>query len=522
MQLQLRLVIAGLFLALIAGSRVASARTPRKFVDAEKEFQMEFGPTFADCSQAEISEAIVRMAEQLPVGGAIDLPRSVSCGILDFRRVADRVQVTGGHDGAIILGGGQSGLELMFSSLEEEIRPGLRRPPARIDPDRVDRWVAANDFRDVQIFGAATAPATDLLAIFNQGGIKIASDVRHCAWIAGENAFGAHTVTADARLDDSLLLWFGINWPFQDYNQHWNPKNAGRDWVKTNAQLYFNLHGGGTGTRLYEMIETSYGNPGPTAVFENCNGLAAYHGSTERASSQGPGVYYLKNCVGMQLGLRGINAFGVNNGDPRAADANRDITIEGGQGNILYAMRTWSNANEVSLWNSDPKLQLWEVASQYGQQGTENAFRFAVTPYYGRPTPEYLAKLNLPALARDLRTPRAEDENRRESCGLAEPELGGTIDRETENGTAHGCAFQRTRRSNVNGRHDRSYATPSRGGDDSGAAARSGRECSSDASADRLHPSRKFRWRVAPSGRRSDREDAERRRVFTSPVWHES
>lgn len=91
--------------------------------------------------------------------------------------------------------------------------------------------------------------------------------------------------------------------------------------MKSNTQLHFNLHGGGQGTRLYEMIETSYGNPGPTAVFENAKGLAIYHGSTERGSSQGPGVYHLKNCEGVQLGLRGINAFGSNNGDPRNADA---------------------------------------------------------------------------------------------------------------------------------------------------------------------------------------------------------
>ncbi len=393
--------------ALVVG-QVTLPQVAPKFIDTDRALAAEFGTSLGRASQTDISAAIVALAERLPVGGAIELPRNVACGRLDFRRVADGVQITGGHGGAIVLGGGQSRLQIMFSSLDEEVLSGLSRPPARIDPSRADQQLAAREFSDVRIFGAAESPASDLFAMFNRGSIKISHDVDHCAWIAGEGAFGRRTVTADAKVDNSLFLWFGINWPFADYNQHWNPKNASRDWVKENAQLDFNLHGGGEGTRIYEMIETNYGNPGPSAVFEDCQGTAIFHGSTERGSAQGPGVYYLKNCKGVQLGLRGINAFGVNNGDPRAADANRDITIEGGKGNILYAMRTWSNSNEVSLWNSDPELQLWEVASQYGQQGTAGAFRFAVTPYYGRPTPDYLAKLNLPTMAKEIFQRRAQ------------------------------------------------------------------------------------------------------------------
>ena len=41
------------------------------------------------------------------------------------------------------------------------------------------------------------APASDLLAMACTGGIKINADVRHCAWIAGDNAFGTKGVTAD-------------------------------------------------------------------------------------------------------------------------------------------------------------------------------------------------------------------------------------------------------------------------------------------------------------------------------------
>ena len=376
----------------------------RAFIDAERELARRFGPDWQLLPQNEIGYALVQLAESLPVGGAIDLPRSVACGTLDFRRVADGVQITGGRGGAVIFGGGQSGLELMYSALDQEILPGVTRSPTRIDASRGDRQWAAAEFKDIQIM-EASKPASNLFALFNRGAIQIQTDVTNCAWIAGENAFGRKTVTANARVDDSLFLWFGVNWPFADYNAHWDPKNAQRDWLE-NAQFWFNCKGGGQGTRIYEMIETSYGNPGPTVVFENVRGMAVYHGSTERASSQGPGVYYLKNCEGMQLGLRGINAFGGNNGDPRNADANRDITIEGGRGNIIYMQRNWSNANEVSLWNSDPALQLWGVCSQYGQHGTEDAFRFATTPYYGRPTAEYLAKLDLKAIAEEIHSRR--------------------------------------------------------------------------------------------------------------------
>ena len=385
------------------------AQGAKAFLDAERELALRFGESWSAISQREISSALVEMAESLPVGGAIDLPRAVPSGVLDFRRVADRVQVTGGRDGSVIFGSGQQGIELMFSQLDQEIAPGLRRDLTKRDPFRADAQLAAREwtFKDGAAFGEKLAPMSDYLALFCSGGIRIKADVKNCAWICGDNAFGNHTVTAEARVDDSLFLWFGLNWPFQNFNAHWNPANKDRDWVKEGAQMHFDLKGGGTGTRLYEMIETNYGNPGPGVILENARGLTLMHGSTERGSAQGPGVYWLKNCEGTLLGLRGINAFGGNTGDMRQADANRDLTIDGGKGNVLYAMRTWSNANEVSLVNSDPALQLWCIGSQYGHRGTENALRFAVTPYYNRPTAEFLKTFDVKAHAQAIFDKRA-------------------------------------------------------------------------------------------------------------------
>lgn len=394
-------------LALLLCTSAVAAGEPA-FLDAEVELAARFGPRWEREPQEHVSRAIVEMAETLPVGGAIDLPYSVPCGTLDFRSIADGVQVTGGWGGTLVLGRGQSGIQILASRLDQVVDEGVDRPLRKLQPGRTAGLLSAahGGFEKVQVFGDRSEPASNLFSLFTRGGIHIKQDVKNCAWICGENAFGRRTVTAEARVDDSLFLWFGINWPFQDYNAHWNPKNAGKDWT-VNAQMWFDLKGGGRGTRLYEMIETSYGNPGPTAVFQNCNGLAVYHGSTERASSQGPGVYWLKNCEGMQLGLRGINAFGGNYGDPRNADAARDLTVEGGKGNVLHAMRTWSNANEISLWNSDPELQQWMVASQYGQKGVENTLRFAVTPYFGRPTPRFLETFDAKAAAEALHQKRS-------------------------------------------------------------------------------------------------------------------
>ncbi len=377
------------------------------FIDTERALAMRFGAGWQTISQPELSAAITELAESLPVSGAIDLPRSVPSGLLDFRRVADGVQVTGGRDGTVIFGSGQHGLALMFSQLNQEIAPGVTRPFAKLDPLRPDTQLAAKEwtFKDVKVWGDSPPPMSDYLALFCSGGIRIKADVKNCAWICGDNAFGDHVVTAEARVDDSLFLWFGLNWPFRDYNAHWTDPKA--DWVKRGTQMHFDLKGGGTGTRLYHMVETNYGNPGVGVLLENTKGLTLMHGSTERSSAQGPGVYWLKNCENTLLGLRGINGFGSNGGDPRNADANRDITIEGGKGNTLYAMRTWSNSNEISIWNSDPALQLWCVGSQYGATGVENALRFAFTPYYNRPTPEFLAKFDVQARAQAIYDKRA-------------------------------------------------------------------------------------------------------------------
>ena len=383
----------------------AAAGTPL-FLEAERDLRARFGGHWSHQSQRVLSAAIEEMTCALPVGGALDLG-DVACGTLDLRGIADGVQITGGRAGAVVFGSGQHGISLLFSKLDQRIEAGVPRAFTKLDPARADRQFAAKDwvFKDGAMFGSKLTPMSDYLALFCSGGIRIKSDVRNCAWICGDNAFGDHVVTAEARVDDSLFLWFGINWPFRDFNAHWTDKTT--DWVKRGAQMHFDLKGGGAGTRLYEMIETNYGNPGPGVILENARGLAMMHGSTERSSAQGPGVYWLKNCEDVLLGLRGINAFGSNGGDVRIADANRDITIEGGRGSKLYAMRTWSNANEVSLWNSDPQLQQWCVASQYGQHGVAGTLRCAVTPYYNRPTAEWLSAFDVKAHAQAIYDKRA-------------------------------------------------------------------------------------------------------------------
>lgn len=406
----------------------------RDFIAADRALTERFGEAWAALPQPVISAALVELAESLPVGGAIDLPQGVPSGTLDFRRVADGVQITGGCEGSVIFGSGQHGLALMFSRLNQEVQPGVSREVAKLDPLRPDRQLAAREwaFKDGEMFGSKLAPMSDYLALFCSDGIRIKADVKNCAWICGDNAFGDHVVTAEARVDDSLFLWFGLNWPFRDFNAHWT--DGGKtDWVKRGAQMHFDLKGGGAGTRLYEMIETNYGNPGPGVVIENAKGLTMMHGSTERSSAQGPGVYWLKNCEDTLLGLRGINAFGGNSGEPRQADAARDITIEGGRGNVLYAMRTWNNANDVSLWNNDPALQLWAVGSQYGHKGTAGALRFAVTPYYNMPTAEWLAKFDAQAhaqaiydkraafLKKDWEKKKADAEKKKQAFSVPEP-----------------------------------------------------------------------------------------------------
>lgn len=376
------------------------------FISAERELRTRFGEDWS--TQSEQTAAIQEMAHSLPVGGALDLS-DISCGTLDLRGIADGVQITGGREGTVVFGSGQHGVSLLFSKLDQVIEAGVPRAFTKLDPARADRLFATKDwaFTDGAMFGSKLAPMSDYLALFCSGGIRIKSDVKNCAWIAGDNAFGSRVVTAEARVDDSLFLWFGINWPFQNFNGHWLAANKDKDWVKDSTQMHFDLKGGGEGTRLYHMVETNYGNPGPGVILENVNGLAMMHGSTERSSAQGPGVYWLKNCEDVLLGLRGINAFGSNAGDARIADANRDITIEGGRGNKLYAMRTWSNSNDISLANTDPQLQQWCVASQYGQRGVEGTLRYAVTPYYNRPTAEWLAKFDVKAHAQAIYEKRA-------------------------------------------------------------------------------------------------------------------
>jgi hypothetical protein len=394
-------------------ARVEAAESPT-FIDAEKRLRESFGPDLAARSPSQISLALVQMAEQLPVGGAIHLPESVPCGLLDFRRVADDVQITGGHGGTVVLGGGQKGIHLLFSRLNQVIDVGLARPNSARRP----LLLVALDFKGVEMFDPKAAPASDLLALFCEGSIQIKQNVDRCAWIAGANAFGKKTVTASARVDHSLFLWLGINWPFADYNAHLDPKNKGKDWLD-NAQLWFDCKGGGEGTRLYLMVETNYGNPGPGVVLKNCKGMALYHGSTERGSAQGPGIYWLKDCQGVQLGLRRV--FSSVRQGARSAMPTHDITVAGGRGNILHNIEFFGNAQQETAVNTDPELQAWSNSFDFETKGFDGKgiLRYCFTPELNRPEGKELEalKAKLPDLVKEklayLRLEPTEDNQKR-------------------------------------------------------------------------------------------------------------
>lgn len=394
---------------LIAASPAVRAVEPA-FINAARELDMRCGSGWRSEPPAAIARRLTGLAESLPIGGAIHMPDDLAIGELDFRGVADGVQITGGVGGPLVLGGGQDGIQLLFSRLDLRVDAGLARP---LEKTRQGGLAGGSMDGRMRLLGAAPAgrlravasgyaesrvldpearPMTGLLAMFCEGGIRIEQDVKHCAWICGANAFGKRTVTARARVDDSLFLWFGINWPFQDYNAHLDPKRAGNDWLD-NTQFDMDLKGGGEGTRLYVMVETNYGNPGPGVVLRNAKGVALYQGTTERASSQGPGVYWLDNCERVQLGLRGVNAFARTDHYARCAMPSHDITISGGRGNILHGVRFWGHSQEESIVNSDPDLQVWACSFQFETKGLDapGVLRFAVNPGDQIPVSDWLA-----------------------------------------------------------------------------------------------------------------------------------
>ena len=300
------------------------------------------------------ADAIIALAERLPEGGALHLGRFG--GRLDFRRIKNNLAVTGGGRGSLILGAGQKNIQLLMTRPSLSVQPGVE--------------------------GMGDEPLSGLTALMGHCG-RISSDIRDSAFIASVNAWAVRGFVAEARVDNCLFLWFSTNWTHADYNAHLGKPDP--NWWKKNCQVHFDLKGGGKGTRVYLMIETNYGNPGTGVWLENCNGLAMYHGATERGSSQGPGLYYLKNCENVQLGLRRI--FPGTRGGGGAAMPTHALTIEGGRGNILHVFSDFANSYRESLVNSDRSLQLWGASFDYEVKGASgnDILRFACTPRNGMP-----------------------------------------------------------------------------------------------------------------------------------------
>ena len=303
----------------------------------------------------QIPSALDALAERVPEGGAIHL--GAYGGDLDFRRVKNNVAISGGGNGTLRLGSGQKDIQLMFLGPTLSVERGAD--------------------------GMGTEPLRGLVALMCGGSLHIHSDVKDCAWIASVNGWARQAMTASARIDNCLFLWFSYNWPFTDYNAHFKLNDA--DWWWKNAQVHIDCKGGGEKTRMYLFIETNYGNPGTGVWLENCKGLALYHGSTERASSQGPGVYYLKNCEGVQLGLRRF--FPGSRGGGAGACPSHDLTIEGGRSNVLHVLSGFANPYGASLVNSDAALQIWAASFDFETVGVDadGILRFCFTPECNAP-----------------------------------------------------------------------------------------------------------------------------------------
>lgn len=300
----------------------------------------------------QLAPLVEALAERVPEGGAIhfgDLGRLIGerGPAFDLRRIRDRIAITG--NAGIVLGGGQKGLQVLCGP-NVEIRPSA---------------------------DGRSGPLEDLTMLFGHCG-RISGDVKGSDFIAAVNGWASYAFKAEARIDDTLFLWFSRNWTFADYNAHL--KDSAQEWWKKNCQAYFDLKGGGKGTRVYLMIETDYGNPGVGVWLRDCDGLAMYHGATERGSSQGPGCYYLQNCRNVQLGLRRI--FPGSRGGGQSAMPAHGITVEGGSGNILHFLTDFSNSYEESLVNSDPRLQMWGTEFDFDTRGADAAdiLRFCYTP----------------------------------------------------------------------------------------------------------------------------------------------
>ena len=296
---------------------------------------------------AEFVKVVEDLAASVPEGGAIYLGGIES---LDARRVKNGVAIQGDGRRSVRLGGGQQGISTYDVDLT--IEPG-------------------------------SGPLRDLTMLLGHCG-RINGDVVGSDFISGVGAWAAYGFKAAARVDDCLFLFFSTNWTFADYNAHL--KNPDPDWWKKNCQCHFDLKGGGKNTRIYLMVETNYGNPGTGVWLENCDGLALYHGATERASSQGPGVYYLKNCRHTTLGLRRI--FPGSRGGDKPGIPSHAITIEGGSDNVLHMVSDFANSYGASLVNGDPRLAIWGASFDYETTGVDRPeiLKFAFTPLENVPT----------------------------------------------------------------------------------------------------------------------------------------
>jgi len=308
-----------------------------KVYDADEEIEKMLGKSLGKTTVAARSAALEKLARTLKSGDALILPTQ-DFGEVDFTEIANDIEISGGKLGKIYMGGSHS--DMAF--IDNEV------PILLSDKS-----------------GRTLGKLTNSL-FWNNVNSGSKSNIENSAFI--EEQIVADPAKLETSLWGKVTTYSNIrNTAFLYFSYNIGGSNCGTGIQRTDPMVIFG--GPMTNSRVYHMVETTYGMKVPSVIFQEVQG--PFHflvGDTERP---GPATeqYKLIECSKVVLGTHRLyGGTECNSGCPDIG-----FYAEGGEDNCFFYSQEISKSKRGLVASNEKNLQVWGMFTEMAQEVPEDA-----------------------------------------------------------------------------------------------------------------------------------------------------
>jgi hypothetical protein len=305
------------------------------------------------------SQAVESILRKLEPGDALRLSSTTPLGTVEVGDVAENIEVSGGFDGLLRFTGRARDWRFVYAGANTDliIERGADLSGAEFfcsfSGERIMDY-SSSDYSSIGLGMVPPPPASSLHKQRSASGCGPGPGIK----------WGVKTYYFDSY--GTKKTWMPVYYVDM----------AGAPNQTDDAQV--EIRGGREGGEWLFAIEANQNAGCVVLRMIDCQRLQLYSGSTEGAGNQTQGIYVMKNCEEVVLGMRRFfsnhRATSSWQGKP-----NISLLINGGSGNIIHNLIDIGNPMVFSLASTDPSLQIWQSFFEDGTRISPQTFECGVT-----------------------------------------------------------------------------------------------------------------------------------------------